>query len=137
MIFRKEADIRNWWKKQQHGITPNGRNYRTFWIEARRGATFGLPDALVVCKGLACGVEMKLGTLRRDGSLNYEHRPAQKQCMRHWAGAGAPYVILVGLKDTDRLLGLAGTSGTQELSFYLEPIEHGPFIDLLYSSVGE
>jgi len=74
--------VRGWWGKA------------VFWVEAGRGGTVGMPDAVVVRPAGTMFVELKAGHVN-DGRWRVDLRPSQMQVCRRLVKQGADVRIFV------------------------------------------
>lgn len=70
------------------------------WVEPKRGSTFGLPDAMVVGRGFAFMLELKVGHERNDGLVKFQFRWPQQQVMTRYCRDGLPCFYIVGIHDS-------------------------------------
>ena len=86
--FKAEADVRRWLE---------ARVSRVWWVENKRGGTFGFPDAIAVGKTALWFLELKLA-VRSGAQITIKARPAQMVVLRQLVGAGLNAGILFGIK---------------------------------------
>lgn len=102
MKFKSEQDLRAWLRKKFE---------RVWWIENKRGGTFGLPDCFVVCRGRAVFLELKLARLRKGTGWVIDLAPAQRLAFLELRRAGVEVWIVAALQGTSEIGALGRIDG--------------------------
>lgn len=90
--WKNENSLRHWvsWQLGKRDV---------YWVEPRRGSTFGVPDCFYFNGhgGRTIWLELKIGQMRK-GRLSYDVRPGQKRILRRLTEQDVPAYILVGIE---------------------------------------
>ena len=87
--FKTEEGVRAWLKREAD---------RVWWVENKRGGTFGFPDSVAWAGGALMFLELKLS----EGGV-FKAAPAQINVLRQLNEANQPAWIVGGVKNTDEM----------------------------------
>lgn len=94
-MFRSEDDVRRWLKKKAPHV---------WWIENKRGGTFGMPDAVVPLPGgRIAWLELKLIRLNARGERTIVAEAAQLNIVREMRSLGLNAWFMGGVEGENRL----------------------------------
>lgn len=98
-----------------------------WWVENKRGGTFGMPDCFLSTPKGNGWAELKFGHLMKDGSIRTEASPAQLWELERLKSVGEKAVIVLGLelKKGELSLFILGPGAMEEVSGRREREEKG------------
>lgn len=95
MKIRNESDLRRWFKAECEKAGAD-----VLWVEAGRGGTQGLPDAVAIGGGRAFFVELKVGE-RKGDRVVFQMDNTQRRTLRRLQKQKMSVAVVVAEKGTD------------------------------------
>lgn len=104
MIFRNEKDLRKFVREAyERSVGGSSRRGRLVWVEARPGATHGIPDLIALRDGRASFFELKVGAVMKSKPerVKITLRPAQIAWARGSLFCGIDVKFILAVKNED------------------------------------